>query len=184
VQTISHYGGSDKMSVQIGQPAPELQGQALISGEIKDFKLSEYRGKSWVVLFFYPLDFTFVCPTEIRGFNSHYPEFEKLGIKIVGASVDSVYSHKAWAKSDLGPLKFPLFADLTKDASRAYGVLKEDAGIALRGTFIIDDKGLVRSILVNDLGIGRSVEETLRTTQALQTGENTPCEWHPGQKTL
>ncbi|MBI5869161.1 MAG: peroxiredoxin [candidate division Zixibacteria bacterium] len=172
------------MSVQIGQPAPELQGQALVNGEIKEFKLSDFRGKNWVVLFFYPLDFTFVCPTEIRGFNAHYGEFEKLGVKIVGASVDSVYSHKAWVASDLGPLKFPLFADITKDASRSYNVLKEEAGIALRGTFIIDDKGVVRSIVVNDLGTGRSVDETLRTIAALQTGKNTPCEWKPGQSTL
>ena len=172
------------MSVQIGQPAPELEGEALVNGEIKSFKLSDYRGKSWVVLFFYPLDFTFVCPTEIRGFNDHYGEFETLGVKVVGASVDSVYSHKAWVESDLGPLKFPLFADITKDGSRAYNVLKEEAGIALRGTFIIDDKGIVRSYIVNDLGTGRSVDETLRTIQALQTGKNTPCEWHPGQNTL
>lgn len=172
------------MSVQIGQPAPELEGQALVNGEIKPFKLSEFRGKNWVVLFFYPLDFTFVCPTEIRGFNAHFAEFERLGAKIVGASVDSVYSHKAWAQSDLGPLKFPLFADITKDGSRAYNVLKEDEGIAFRGTFIIDDQGVVRSIVVNDLSTGRSVDETVRTIQALQTGKNTPCGWHPGQSTL
>ncbi len=172
------------MSLRIGQPAPELQGAALIDGEIKEFKLSDYRGKSWVILFFYPLDFTFVCPTEIRGFNTHLADFEKLGVKVIGASVDSVYSHKAWVEGDLGPVKFPLFADLTKDASRAYDVLDDDKGIALRGTFIIDDKGNLRSIVVNDLGTGRSVPESLRTVAALQTGGNTPCDWKPGDKTL
>lgn len=172
------------MSVQIGQPAPELEGRALVKGEVRPFKLSEFRGNSWVVLFFYPEDFTFICPTEIRGFNAHFAEFEKLGVKIVGASVDSVWCHKAWAQSDLGPLKFPLFADVTKDASRAYNVLKEDEGIAYRGTFIIDDQGVIRSILVNDLDTGRSVDETIRTIQAMQTGQKTPCGWHPGQSTL
>ena len=172
------------MSIRIGQPAPELEGSALINGDIKDFKLSDYRGKNWVVLFFYPLDFTFVCPTEIRGFNAHVADFEKAGTKVIGASVDSIYSHKAWVESDLGPVKFPLFADITKDASRAYGVLNEEAGIAFRGTFIIDDKGIVRSYVVNDLGTGRSIDETLRTIQALQTGANTPCDWKPGEKTL
>ena len=172
------------MSIQIGQPAPELEGSALVDGEIKDFKLSDYRGKGWVVLFFYPLDFTFVCPTEIRGFNSRNADFEKVGAKVIGASVDSAFSHKAWVDGDLGAVKFPLFADITKDGSRAYGVLNEEAGIAFRGTFIIDDKGVVRSYVVNDLGTGRSVDETLRTIQALQTGANTPCDWQPGEKTL
>jgi alkyl hydroperoxide reductase subunit AhpC len=172
------------MSVQIGQPAPELTGKALIDGEIVDFKLSDYRGKSWMVVFFYPLDFTFVCPTEIRGFNDLHKEFEKVGTKVVGVSVDSVFSHKAWVEGDLGPLSFPLFADLTKDGSRGFGVLREEAGIALRGTFVIDDKGMVRSIVINDLGTGRSIDETLRTVQALQTGGNTACGWKPGDKTL
>jgi peroxiredoxin (alkyl hydroperoxide reductase subunit C) len=172
------------MSIRIGQPAPELEGKALVNGDIKDFKLSDFRGRSWVVLFFYPLDFTFVCPTEIRGFNAHVADFEKIGVKVIGASVDSVFSHKAWVQSDLGPVKFPLFADITKDASRAYGVLNEEAGIAFRGTFVIDDKGIVRSYVVNDLGTGRSISETLRTIQALQTGANTPCDWKPGEKTL
>ena len=172
------------MSIRIGQPAPELEGRALVNGDIKEFKLSDYRGKGWVVLFFYPEDFTFVCPTEIRGFNAHFADFEKVGAKVIGASVDSVYSHKAWVQGDLGPVKFPLFADITKDASRAYGVLNEEAGIAFRWTFIIDDKGVVRSYVVNDLGTGRSIDETLRTIQALQTGANTPCDWKPGEKTL
>ena len=172
------------MSVRIGQPAPELEGKALMNGEIKDFKLSDYRGKNWVVLFFYPLDFTFVCPTEIRGFNAHVADFEKIGVKVIGASIDSVHSHKAWVSGDLGPVSFPLFSDITKDATRAYGILDEENGVAFRGTFIIDDKGCVRSYVVNDDPIGRSVGETLRTVQALQTGAKTPCEWKPGEKTL
>jgi len=172
------------MSVQIGRPAPELAGKAFVEGQIKDFKLSDHRGGQWAVLFFYPLDFTFVCPTEIRGFNARHADFEKLGVRVIGASVDSVYSHKAWVEGDLGPVKFPLFADITKEAARSYGVLQEESGVALRGTFVIDDRGIVRSYVVNDLGTGRSVDETLRTIQALQTGGNTPCEWRPGEKML
>ncbi len=110
------------------------------NGEFKEVKLSDYKGK-WVVLFFYPLDFTFVCPTEIKAFNEKYEEFKKMGAEVITASTDSVYSHKAWQEAGLGKLKFPHLADTAHHISRAYGVLIEDKGIALRGTFVIDPEG-------------------------------------------
>src|SRR3989338_7034158 len=125
-------------SLQVGQKAPDFSGQALLAdGSFKDVKLSDYKGK-WVVLFFYPLDFTFVCPTEIKSFDKHYEAFKKLGAEVIAASTDSVYSHKAWAESSLGKVKFPMLADTSHKVSRSFNVLLEDKGIALRGTFIID----------------------------------------------
>lgn len=168
--------------IQVGKPAPEFTAQAVVDGAIKDVSLKDYRGK-WVVLFFYPLDFTFVCPTEIKGFDEHFGEFQKSNAQVLGISVDSVYSHLDWMK-DLGNLKFPLLSDLTKRISREYGVLKEDQGISFRGTFLIDPEGVLRSYVVNDLSVGRSVEETLRLVQAFQTGELCPVGWKPGQQTL
>lgn len=151
-------------------------------------RLSDYRGK-WLVLFFYPLDFTFVCPTEITALSDRYEEFKELGADVLGVSIDSVYSHRAWIqtprdKNGLGQLKFPLGSDITKQVSRDYGVLLEDKGIALRGLFIIDPDGILRYQVVHDLNIGRSVDETLRVLQALQTGGLCPVNWKPGQKTL
>lgn len=172
------------MNIQVRQKAPEFAAQAVVKeGKFEELKLSDYRGK-WVVLFFYPLDFTFVCPTEIHGFNEGYQEFVKLNAEVIGASTDSVYSHKTWIERGLGELKFPLLSDNNHSISRDYGVLIEDKGIALRGTFIIDPDGILRSYVVNDLPVGRSVEETLRTLTALQTGELCPCEWTKGKKTL
>ncbi|HEY8270868.1 MAG TPA: peroxiredoxin, partial [Pseudobdellovibrionaceae bacterium] len=122
----------------IYQPAPQFTTQAVFdSGEIKNISLLDYKGK-WVVLFFYPLDFTFVCPTELTQFREYLPEFTKNNCAVLGASVDSVHSHKRWLRDDLGNLGFPLIADLTKRISRDYGVLIEEKGIATRGTFIID----------------------------------------------
>ncbi|MFH1899034.1 MAG: peroxiredoxin, partial [Patescibacteria group bacterium] len=143
----------------------------------------DYKGK-WVVLFFYPLDFTFVCPTEIRGFAKHEDEFKKANGVIIGASTDSVHSHKAWFERDLKEVKFPILADNAHKLSSDYGVLIEDQGIALRGTFIIDPEGVIKYVVVSDLNVGRSVDETLRVLKALQTGELCPIEWHDGEKTL
>lgn len=171
------------MAPMIGKPAPEFKTQAFVDGEIKEVSLADYKGK-WVVLFFYPLDFTFVCPTEIQGFEAAYDEFKKDGIEIIGGSVDSVYSHKAWCESSLGKLRFPLISDISHRISRDYGILMEEKGISLRGTFIIDPDGNLRSYVVNDLSVGRNVEETLRTVQAFQTGSNCPVNWKPGQATL
>jgi len=174
--------GGEGMSIQVGQEAPDFQLQGFEGDGFKEIRLSDYRGK-WVVLFFYPLDFTFVCPTEIIAFNKKLSEFQKLGAVVLGASVDSVYSHKAWLR-ELGGLKYPLLSDITKEVSRNYGVLIEEKGIALRGLFIIDPNGVLRYHLVHELSVGRSVDETLRVLQALQTGENCPANWIPGQKTL
>lgn len=172
------------MSLQVGKQVPDIQAQALAGdGSFKTVKLSDYKGK-WVVLFFYPLDFTFVCPTEIQAFNTKYEEFKKLGAEVLTASTDSVYSHKAWQDQGLGKLKFPMIGDTNHTWSRTFGVLVEEKGIALRGTFIIDQHGVLRSAIVNDLSVGRSVDETLRTVQAFQTGELVQCGWKPGEKTL
>src|SRR5262245_51195019 len=171
-------------SLQVGQKVPNFTCQALAGdGSFKEVKLSDYKGK-WLILFFYPLDFTFVCPTEIQGFNKHYDEIKKLGAEVLAASTDSVYSHKAWTESSLGKIQFPILADTSHKVSRTFNVLLEDKGIALRGTFIINPEGVLKSAVVNDLPVGRSVEETVRTLQALQSGKLTGCEWKPGQKTL
>jgi alkyl hydroperoxide reductase subunit AhpC len=146
-----------------------------------------------LVLFFYPLDFTFVCPTELIAFSERVKEFEALNCAVVGASVDSKFSHLAWTqqprkKGGLGGLNYPLLADLTKKISSDFGVLIEKDGIALRGTFIIDPKGTVRHIQINDLGVGRSVDETLRLLEGFQFadehGEVCPAGWKKGEKTI
>ena len=170
------------MSIKIGQNAPEFTMQGVVGDKFKDVCLDEFKGK-WVVLFFYPLDFTFICPTEITEFSKRDSEFKALNAQVLGVSIDSVFSHKAWLK-ELGNLNYPLLSDITKEVSRKYGVLLEEKGIALRGTFIIDPEGKLRYQLVHDLGIGRSIEEILRVLRALQTGELCPVEWKPGKKTL
>jgi alkyl hydroperoxide reductase subunit AhpC len=177
---------------QIGKPAPDFKKQAVVDGEIKEIQLSDYKGK-YLLLFFYPLDFTFVCPTEIIAFNDRLAEFEKLGVNVLAASIDSQFSHLAWVNTPrksggLGPTKLPLIADVTKSLSRDYGVLLEDAGVALRGSFIIDPNGILRQITINDLPVGRSVDETLRLLEAFQFtdkhGEVCPANWKKGEKTM
>lgn len=170
--------------IQVGHKVPDVAAQAFMSdGSFKEVKLSDFKGK-WVVLFFYPLDFTFVCPTEIQGFNKLYQEFKKMNAEILGASTDSVHSHKAWAASSLGKIEFPILGDTGHQVSKAFNVLIPDKGFTLRGTFIIDPNGILKSAVVNDTSVGRSVDETLRTLQALQTGKLTGCGWKPGEKTL
>ncbi|MBI4372174.1 MAG: peroxiredoxin [Candidatus Omnitrophica bacterium] len=173
------------MGLRVSDVIPPLKAQALVpGGKFEDVDLSRYRGK-WLVVFFYPLDFTFVCPTEIRGFNEHYEEFKRLGADVVAVSTDSVFSHKAWCEQGgLGSIKFPMIGDTNHAISEGFGVLLPEKGIALRGTFIIDPTGVIRSAVVNDLPVGRSVEETLRTLQAFQTGKLTGCEWKPGQEPI
>ncbi len=154
----------------------------------ENVRLSDYKGK-WLVLFFYPLDFTFVCPTEIRAFSEKYDEFKKAGAEVLAISTDSVFSHRAWIttapeKGGLGPLNFPLASDITKDVSRDYGVLLEDKGIALRGLFIVDPDGMLQYEVVHALNVGRSVDETLRVLEALKTGGLCAADWKPGQKPL
>ena len=175
---------------QVGQPAPDFEMASTKNlQKLNDpVKLSDYRGK-WVVLLFYPLDFTFVCPTELTAFSDRYADFEGIGAEVIGVSTDSVYSHRAWLqtprdKGGVEGLSYPLAADSTKTVSRDYGVLIEDKGIALRGLFVIDPEGILRYKVVHDLNIGRSAEETLRVIHALQTGGLCQAEWRPGQETL
>nr|XP_033772132.1 peroxiredoxin-1 [Geotrypetes seraphini] len=178
---------------QIGKPAPDFQATAVMpDGQFKDIKLSDYRGK-YVVFFFYPMDFTFVCPTEITSFSDRSAEFKKINCEIIAASVDSHFCHLAWTNTariegGLGSMKIPLLADVKHTISKDYGVLKEDEGISFRGLFIIDDKGILRQITINDLPVGRSVEETLRLVQAFQYtdkyGEVCPAGWKPGGDTI
>jgi peroxiredoxin 1 len=176
----------------ITKPAPEFSANAVVDGEFKTVKLSDYRGK-YVVLFFYPLDFTFVCPTEIIAFSDRAEEFRSIGCEVLACSTDSVYSHLAWVNTPrkqggLGPMKIPLLADKTSEISKRYGCLKEDEGVAFRGLYIIDDKGNLRQITINDLPVGRSVDETLRLVQAFQFtdkhGEVCPAGWKPGKETM
>jgi alkyl hydroperoxide reductase subunit AhpC len=152
------------------------------NGEFAQCNLSEFKGK-WTVLFFYPLDFTFVCPTEIRGFNQHYAEFEKLNTVVLGASIDSVHCHKAWTENGLGKISFPLIGDLKRELALGCGVLSPE-GFANRATFIANPDGIIESVTINSSNVGRSTEETLRTLQALQAGGLAPCGWQPGQDLL
>lgn len=173
------------MSVQVARPAPSFKTQALVGREFKTVSLEDYRGK-WVLLMFYPMDFTFVCPTELVGLNDKHGDFQDRDCVVLGASTDTVYSHLGWVNADqrLGSLKYPILADVTKSIARSYGVLLEDQGIALRGTFLIDPNGVLRWMNVNDLSAGRSVEEMLRVLDALQTDKLCPCNWKQGEATL
>jgi len=172
------------MSIRVGDKITDFQAEAYFpDGKIKPLKLSDYKGK-WIVVFFYPLDFTFVCPTEIQSFNKSYENFKKAGAEVIGVSTDSSFSHKAWTEGALGKVAFPLIGDTNHTISRLFGVLVEDKGIALRGTFIINPDGKVVSAVVNDLSVGRNTDETFRCLKAFQTGELTGCGWQPGQPTL
>ncbi len=177
-------------TAQVGKPAPDFDMASTKNMEKLDenVRLSDYRGK-WLVLLFYPLDFTFVCPTELTTFSDRYEDFQGIGADVLGVSTDSVYSHRAWLqtprdKNGVEGLKFPLAADSTKQVARDYGVLIEDKGIALRGLFVIDPEGILRYKVIHDLNVGRSAEETLRVIQALQTGGLCQADWKPGQETL
>jgi peroxiredoxin (alkyl hydroperoxide reductase subunit C) len=174
------------MAFFVGKPAPDVMAQAYIRGESEpqSIRLSDYRGK-WLVLFFYPRDFTFVCPTEIQAFARLHGEFAAENAAVLGASTDSYHAHKAWYETDprLTEVTYPVLADTAQSVSEAFGVLLED-GAALRGTFIIDPDGIVRHAGINDLDVGRNVEETLRLLRALRTGDLCPAAWHPGTPTL
>ena len=152
------------------------------AGEFTNVSLYDYTG-TWLVLFFYPRDFTFVCPTEIREFATLEPDFLKINCSILACSTDSKYSHKNWFEKDLSEVKYPVLADTTQEIARAYNVLSTD-GAAQRGTFIVDPEGVVRWMMISDNSVGRSVKEVLRAVQALQTGELCPAEWHEGDATL
>jgi alkyl hydroperoxide reductase subunit AhpC len=179
------------MSVQVGQPAPDFTATAVVDGQFEQVSLAQYRGKN-VVLFFWPLDFTFVCPTEIVAFSDAVPQFKERNTQVLGASIDSQFTHLAWSRQPrteggLGQVAFPMIADLTKELSTKYAVLNA-GGVALRGLFLIDKNGVVRHMLVNDLPLGRSVDEALRMVDALahfeKNGEVCPANWRPGQKSM
>ncbi|EQA43803.1 redoxin [Leptospira broomii serovar Hurstbridge str. 5399] len=176
---------------QVTSLAPDFKAEAVIGQQIKEIKLSEYKGK-WVVLFFWPLDFTFVCPTEIIEYDAKLDEFKKLGAEVLGVSVDSAFTHLAWKNTarkqgGLGEIRYPLVADITKSIARDYGVLTE-GGVALRGTFIIDPKGVIRQSTINDLPVGRNIDEAIRLVKAFQFvekhGEVCPANWDEGKKTM
>jgi peroxiredoxin (alkyl hydroperoxide reductase subunit C) len=181
------------MSVLVAQAAPDFKAQAVMpDGSISEVSLADYRNKKYVLLFFYPLDFTFVCPTEIIAFSDRAEEFEKLDVQILGVSIDSQFTHLAWRNTPrkeggLGQIKYPLVADLSKEIGKSYDVLLP-AGICLRGLFLIDKKGLVQHQVVNNLPLGRSVDEALRMVKALQffekNGEVCPANWHEGARTI
>nr|CAH7744851.1 unnamed protein product [Callosobruchus chinensis] len=176
----------------ISKPAPFWESTAVFNGKFIQLKSTDYKGK-YLVFFFYPLDFTFVCPTEILAFSDRIEEFRKINTEIVACSVDSQFTHLAWINTPrkeggLGNVNFPLLSDLNHKISKDYGVFLDDLGHTLRGLFIIDPKGIVRQITMNDLPVGRSVDETIRLVQAFQYtdqhGEVCPAGWKPGQDTI
>lgn len=168
----------------VGNPAPAWSGAAYVNGEQKTVSSEDYAGK-WYVLYWYPLDFTFVCPTEIKGFQELSGDFADDGVAVIGVSTDSFFSHKAWfADRETFPeeITHPVIGDTNHATSKAFGVLKEEMGIAYRATIIVDDKGIVRSASVNDLSAGRSPKEVLRTVQALQSGGLCGADWSKGDE--
>jgi len=177
---------------QVAGPAPDFKGMAVVNKQFKEIKLADYKGK-WLVLFFYPLDFTFVCPTEIVAFSDAAEKFQKLDCEVVACSTDSHFSHLAWVNTPrkeggLGDMKIPMLADYNKTVSKSYGVLHNTLGLAFRGLFLIDPKGNVRHLQVNDLPVGRSVDEVLRLLQAFQFvekhGEVCPANWKPDSPSI
>ena len=180
------------MGVLVGRQAPDFKAKAVVNGDFKDVKLSDYRGK-YVVLFFYPLDFTFVCPTEMHAFQEKINDFKKMNTEVLGVSIDSHFSHNAWlnqAKSEGGikGVTYPVVSDINKTISRDYDVLVPDGSVAYRATFLIDKEGVVRHQTVNDLPLGRNISEFLRLVEAQQFteehGEVCPANWKKGEKTM
>ena len=181
------------MSVLIGKKAPQFVANAVVNNQIVEgFNSEDYAGK-YQVIFFYPLDFTFVCPTELHAFQEKLGEFEKRGVQVMGISVDSEFSHFAWvntpkSQGGIEGVTYPLIADINKTISQDYDVLVEGAGVAYRGLFLIDKEGVVRHQVVNDLPLGRNIDEAIRMVDALQFveehGEVCPANWHEGEKTM
>jgi peroxiredoxin (alkyl hydroperoxide reductase subunit C) len=167
------------MPIQVGFRVPEWRGQAYVAGQTKDISSADYRGK-WLLLFFYPLDFTLVCPTELKSLAVHEADFWALSTSIVAVSTDSVHSHQAWFSRDLPEVKFPVIADMTKRMSRDFGVLLEEKGTALRASLIIDPDGFLRYMVVSDQNVGRSILDLLRVIEALQTNARCPADWKRG----
>ena len=181
------------MTTLVGKPAPNFEAIAVFDNEFSRIKLSDYLDSKFVILLFYPLNFTFVCPTELTAFSDRFAEFNQLNAEILGVSVDSEYSHLNWLGMDrdnggLGKLNYPLVSDITKEIASKFNVLTEE-GVALRGLFIIDKQGLIQYETINNLAFGRSVDETLRILQAIQHIQNKPeevcpADWQPGKKTI
>jgi len=174
----------------VGNTAPDFEADAVLNGEFTQVTLSKIKG--WKVLFFYPLDFTFVCPTEITAFSDKIVRFTTSDCTVIGCSVDSKFSHLAWTKIDrkeggLGEIKYPLVSDITKDIARSYGVLLNDA-VALRGLFVIDDNNIVQHATINNLGVGRNIDEAIRLVKAFQYtakhGEVCPMGWNEGDDSM
>lgn len=177
------------METLVGKKAPYFEAEAAIGTDFKTLTLNDFKGK-YLCLFFYPLDFTFVCPTELHAFNEKYEEFKKRNCELVGCSIDSKFSHNAWLKTSratggIEGVKYPILADIHKTIARSYGTLFEDAGVAFRGLFLIDKDGVVQSVTVNNLPLGRNVEEALRVLDAMQYheehGEVCPANWKKGE---
>ena len=175
---------------KVGKPAPDFNMPSTKNIETlkENVKLSDYKGK-WLILLFYPLDFTFVCPTELIHFSDRLEEFQGVGAEVLGISTDSVHSHRAWLntpqdKNGIAGVKYPIASDISGKLARAYNILVEEANIALRGLFIINPEGVLQYSVVHDLNIGRSVDETLRVLQGLQTGGMCSADWKPGQEIL
>lgn len=176
----------------VSKAAPEFKGNAVVNGEIKEISLLDYKGK-WKVLFFYPLDFTFVCPTEITAFSDKIQLFKDLNCEVIACSVDSAFSHLAWTKQSrteggLGDINFPILEDLTKDIARSYGALMPSNDVAFRATYIIDDNNIVQHVSINNLSVGRNVEEVARLVDGYQFtakhGEVCPAGWTKGADTM
>lgn len=168
-------------ALRVGDKGPEFRIKGILRGEIADYVFAAYAGK-WLVLFFYPADFTFICPTEVTGFSKMAKDFAAENAAILGASVDSIDSHRSWAE-ELGGLEYPLLSDESKTLSRDYGVLDENEGVSLRATFIINPAGIISYQVVSNVNVGRSVEETLRVVKALRTERLCPSDWKPGDPT-
>ena len=166
---------------RVGDHAPEFSAKGYFQGMVKDYSLSGLGGK-WLVLFFYPADFTFICPTEVTGFSKLTTAFADEGAAILGVSVDSIDTHRSWA-AELGGLEYPLLSDADKRLSEAYGVLETAEAVAFRATFIVNQAGLISYEVVSHVNVGRSVEETLRVLKALRTDRLCPSDWHPGEAT-
>lgn len=188
----SFSSSSQSLLAHVTQPAPDFQGTAVIEGQFKEISLVDFAGR-YLVLFFYPLDFSFLCPTEIFDLDARITEFEAINTSVVAVSTDSRFSHLAAintprSKYGFGDTKIPLLSDFNKTISRDYGILVEQAGVALRGTYIIDTNGIVRHLSVNDFSIGRSVDEILRLVQAYQFsdehGQLCPSSWKPGADSI
>lgn len=182
------------MSVLVGRPAPDFTAAAVLGdGSItENFKLSDFKGKKYVALFFWPLDFTFVCPSEIIAHNNRIKQFEERGVQLVGVSIDSQFTHFAWRatpvnKGGIGEVKFPMVADVSHQITRDYGI-ENAGGVALRGSFLIDKNGIVQHQVVNNLPLGREVDELLRVVDALQFteqhGEVCPAGWKKGDEAM